>query len=207
MPFDFDDEDNHPAEQFDGPLLSVAARILLADFTATSGPHRFGGPLALEVRGDAPTPPALHRVLTLSLADPTLGLSIPGLSEFPLVYGFVFDGCKLTYRVNRDGEIQILEMSPRKPSPDWPYPNYPAAFSARRFALRADSQIEPDQVHELTWQDLAHIDPAHGVVAIVPPSPAYGLSLWGPSGDRERVQVIFEIDPATRTVVATNQCT
>lgn len=37
------------------------------------------------------------------------------------------------------------------------------------------------------------------------PSGAYGESLWG-AGDRELVQVIFEIDPRSRIVVAYNQC-
>lgn len=51
-----------------------------------------------------------------------------------------------------------------------------------------------------------HIDPAKGVVVIVPPSDDYGVSLWGDAGDAERVQVIFEIDPADGTVSASNQC-
>lgn len=123
----------------------------------------------------------------------------------PLVYGFVYDGCGLTYRLVGDIEIEVLEMSPRSSTPDWPYPKYPAAFPEKRFGLRDEGEIDPTQVHELTWQNIEVIDPAEGVVVIVPPSKRYGVSLWG-DGDEELVQVIFEVDPATRTVNAYNQC-
>ena len=62
MPFDFDDEDTHPAEQLEGPVVAVRARIRRADFAKRSGPHRFGGPLALDMGGVGANPPALHRV-------------------------------------------------------------------------------------------------------------------------------------------------
>lgn len=208
MPFDFDDEDDYPARQVVTPLVSVRGRILLADFAARSRPHRFGGALTLTVRGAAaPASGALHRLLTLSLDDPLLGFSLSGVTELPLVYGFTFDGCALKYRVNADAEIEMLQMRPRSPSNDWPYGGYPLAFPVQRFGLRDDGQIDPERVHELTWQDVTGIDPAKGVVAIVPPSKTYGVSLWGKSGDAEHVQVIFEIEPTAGTVSAYNQCT
>jgi hypothetical protein len=206
MPFDFDDDDAHPAEQLDGPVVAVRARIGRADFSVRDGPHRFGGPLALDVRGVPGKPPLLHRVLTLSARDPRLGFSIDGVTDLPLVYGFVFDGCRLTYRVTGDAGIEMVGMSPRSPMAGWPYPKYPAAFPEKRFGLRDDGAIEPDQVHQLTWQNVAGIDPADGVVVIVPPSERYGVSLWGEDGDASLVQVIFEVDPAARTVSAYNQC-
>jgi len=205
MPFDFDDDDKMPVEQMKGPVLAVRARVRLADFAAKAGPHRFGGPLAIEVCGADGKTPALHRVLTLSLSDPLLGFSIRGVAELPLVYGFVYDGCRLKYRVTSDRQIEMLEMSPTSPSANWPYAKYPAAFPERRFGLRDDGEIEPDQVDELTWQGVSEIEPAKGVVAIVPPSKKYGISLWG-DGDDELVQVVFEIDPKAGTVVAGNQC-
>ena len=206
MPFSFDDEDTLPAEQLEGPVVSVRARIGLADFKVTSGPHRFGGPLALDVGGVAGGAPLVHRVLTLSLDDPLLGPPAPGLRELPLVYGFVYDGCRLKYRVTGDRRIEVMEMTPRTPAADWPYPGFPVSLPPRRFALRDEGPVEPEQVHQLTWQDVQGIDPAEGWVAIVPPSRSYGVSLWGKSGDAEMVQVIFEYDPATRVVSAYNQC-
>lgn len=205
MPFNFDDADVMPVEQLIGPVLAVRAKVRLADFAATAGPHRFGGPLALDIRGAGARPPVLHRVLTLALSDPLLGLAIDGLSELPLIYGFTYDGCRLKYRVTAHRQIELLEMHPQHPSADWPYPGYPAAFAERRFGLRDDGEIEPDQVHELTWQGVETIDPADGVIAIVPPTDQYGASLWG-DGDDELVQVVFEVDADARTVLAYNQC-
>lgn len=74
MPFDFsDDADTHPAEQVKDPVVAVRGRMRAADFSNKAGPHRFGGPLGLDVRGNGGRAPALHRVLSLSLADPMLG--------------------------------------------------------------------------------------------------------------------------------------
>ena len=204
MPFDFDD-DQMPVEQVKGPVLAVRAHVRVADFGSKAGLHRFGGPLELDVRATGGQSPALHRVLTLSLNDPLLGFQIDGVTEIPLVYRFVYDGCELKYHVAGDRHIEVLAMSPRSPSADWPYSSYPSAFPEKRFGLRDDGEIEPEQVHELTWQGVVGIDPAEGVVAIVPPSEEYGVSLWG-DGDDELVQVIFEIDPRARTVAAYNQC-
>ena len=205
MPFDFDDDDTMPVEQLKGPVLAVRARVRLADFRANSGAHRFGGPLAMQIGGAVAEPPILNRVLTLSLSDPLVGLSIADLAELPLVYGFTYSGCRLKYRVASDSRIELLEMSPGAPSADWPYTAYPTTFPEKRFGLRDDGTIEPEQVHELTWQGVRSIDPAEGVVAIVPPSKKYGVSLWG-DGDDELVQVVFEIDPKARTVAVYNQC-
>ena len=205
MPFDFED-DYSLAGKLKGPVVSVCARIRVGDFAAKSNPHRFGGALSLDIRGTAVDAPALHRVLTLALGDPLLGFSIEGMTVLPLVYGFVYDGCRLKYRLVDDGRIEVLQIHPRSPTAEWPYPRYPAAFRERRFGLRDDGTIEPDQVHALTWQHVEGMDPAKGVVIIVPPSEDYGVSLWGEDGDAERVQVIFEVDPAARTVAAYNQC-
>lgn len=206
MPFDFDDPGTLPVEQLTVPVLSVQARLRSADFAQARGLHRFGGPLGLEVRGAARgKPPVLHRVLTLSLSDPLLGFDMHGLNELPLVYGFVYDGCRMTYRVGSDRQIELLGMTPTSPAADWPYAGYPSAFPEKRFGLRDEGAIEPERVHELTWQGVEGIDPADGVVAIVPPSDAYGVSLWG-AGDEELVQVVFEIDQHARTVTAYNQC-
>lgn len=206
MPFDFDDDERLPVEQLTTPVIAVRARILLADFRSRAGLHKFGGPLALDVLSGATRAPTLHRVLTLDLTDPLLGFSIDGVGELPLVYGFVHDGCRLRYRIVADGQIELLEAPAGAPASDWPYANYPAAFSEKRFSLIDDGAIEPDQVEELTWQGIEKLDLAEGVVALVPPSTSYGLSLWGEDGDDELVQVVFGIDPNQRIITAYNQC-
>jgi hypothetical protein len=203
MPIDFDDEERLPPEQFDLPLVCVRGEIAVADFSASGGLHRFGGPLGLDVRKGGP----LQRVLTLSLKDPMLADVMPKVAELPLVYGFTFNGCRVEYRVVDDGRIEVVQMTPGKPSRDWPYARYPAAFPQRRFGLRSEGRVEPDRVSELAWQGVEHADAGAILVAIVPPNEIYGVSLWGEDGDAEGVQVVFEVDPATGTVTAYNQCT
>lgn len=123
--------------------------------------------------------PALHRVLTLAMSDPLLQFRIDGVAELPLVYGFVYDGCELKYRVVSAGKIEMLEMTPKAPAANWPYARYPPSFPEKRFGLRDEGKIDPEQVDELTWQGVTGMNPAKGVVAIVPPSKKYGVSLWG----------------------------
>ena len=220
MPFDFEDEDTLPAEQMNGPVVVSRGSVRVADFSTGAGPHVFGGPFGLTLQPAQTNPvkriagivrslvgvrPLLHRVLTLDLTDPILRLHIDGLSRLPLVYGFVYDGCRLKYRVTADDAIELLEMNRQARAADWPYADYPEAFAARPFTLKNDGEIEPAQVSERTWQGINEIDPSTGIVAIVPPSSQYGVSLWG-DGDDELVQVVFEIDPASRTVTAYNQC-
>lgn len=93
-------------------------------------------------------------MLTLSQRDPNLGSAIPGVTELPLVYGFTLNGCRLRYKLVADGQVELLELNPSVPTSGWPYKNYPAAFPEKRFALLDDGQIEPDEVDQLTWQNL-----------------------------------------------------
>ena len=71
-------------------------------------------------------------------------------------------------------------------------------------ALSRPEQLTLEQVSELTWQG---IDDAteRAAVVVVPPSDAYGVSLWG-EGDAEEVQVVFRIETATGIVSVSNQC-
>ena len=50
----------------------------------------------------------------------------------------------------------------------------------------------------------------NGVVratVVVPPNDAYGVSLWGNSGDANQVQSIFRVNLKTLVVEAWNECT
>lgn len=209
MPFDFDDEDTSPPERMKSPVLCVRTRVRIADLSAKGGLHRFGGPLALEVRGAPQETPPLHRVVTLSLADPLVGLEMKGISELPLVYGFVFDGCRMKYRVVSNDVIEILELDPSEPSDDWPYERFPRTLPTKHFAWIDEGSIDPEHVEELSWQGFDgfdDFDPNKSVVLIVPECTDYGVSLWGGEGDGGLIQVIFEVDPKQRVVAVYNVC-
>ena len=45
------------------------------------------------------------------------------------------------------------------------------------------------------------------LILVVPPNPMMGVTLWGPDGDAEEVQIIFRYNSKTGTLVAQNACT
>jgi hypothetical protein len=168
--------------------------------------HTFGGPLGLSVRGIPKNQWPLHRLVTLDLHDNRLNISFPNAASLPLLYGFAYDGCLLDYQVVSDAEARIVELTPRLPSREWPYKDYPDHFAARPVALGERKRISRKMVTRLTWQGLDD-EAADQLVVVVRPSDSFGVSLWGESGDAEEVEVIFCIAPETGRVSASNQCT
>lgn len=167
----------------------------------------YGGPLTQTVSGRPFGPARLHHVASLSAASlPFLGAPPRYVFNLPLVYGFRFDGCELTYRF-APNELEVLRISPDKSSEDWPYLDYPpllpyipveaeppvtqtwAAF-ASQFGIFSDAGEQPAEL-----------------VAVVPPAFLIGQSLWGRDGDLEGVFIVFECDIARGLVRSFNVCT
>ncbi len=90
-------------------IFHQAARAI-SELVRGSGPfrHVFGGP----ARHEGATRPGASRpaylVFDLDLADPGLGLDLPGLSRLPLYYRFVWDDTLVAYRVLSDERIEFL---------------------------------------------------------------------------------------------------
>ena len=152
--------------------------------------HTFGGPLGLSVRGFPTNQRPLHRLVTLDLQDSRLNISLPNATSLPLLYGFAYDGCLLDYQVVSDAEVRITELTPRLPSIEWPYKDYPDHFAAQPVALGERRRISRKMVTALTWQGLDD-EAADQLVVVVRPSKSFGVSLWGETGDAEEVEVIF----------------
>src|SRR5205814_5153798 len=127
-----------------------------------------------------------------------------GGGDIQLYYGLTYSGCELRY-TNSSVSIELLDIRPDAPSPDWPYRNYPPHLPY--FPLKTD-RVEDcsfENFCELSCQPLQ--EPSYTeVVIIVPPSPILGVSMWGPSGDMECAQIIFRYDLATHIAHGTNQC-
>jgi hypothetical protein len=168
--------------------------------------HTFGGPLDLSVRGFPTNRRPLHRLLTLDLRDSRLNISLPGATMLHLLYGFAYDCCLLDYQVVSDSEVRVIEMTPRRPTRNWPYEDYPEHYAVRPVALRDRKPISDKNMTRLTWQGL-DAEAAEQLVIVVRPSNSFGVSLWGESGDAEEVEVIFRVSPETGRVSASNQCT
>lgn len=109
-------------------------------FSLTAGTsrynHTFGGPPQHEGVTPRGGKVPLHLLYMLDLADPAVGLNLPGLTRLPLYYGFVYGGSAVSYRLVSDTKIRILEMNTPKAEEDFPYRDYPRQFGQRTVRLR-----------------------------------------------------------------------
>ena len=165
---------------------------------------RFGGPPHETFNGLRPGQCPLHHVLTIAAREvPPLGLS--GESRVPFFYGMRYEGCRLSYRLDRYSNCKLLNLEPPRPTPDWPYPDYPPflQYIPLRLARRRPSTSEA--FAKFVCQPITI--KRKTLTVIVPPLFVGGVSMWGPEGDGEGVQIIFEYGLESRTVEAFNRCT
>jgi hypothetical protein len=171
-------------------------------------PFTFGGPFEGTQRfsrGPRADPP-LHMVASLSLGRiPKLGKRYGFQPELPLIYGFIYSGCEIKYRMKITGTIEILKLSPTTSCDDFPYKNYPPILPYVPLKISEPRRCTYSKfVEEIP--NMAEKQPAELIVAVPPPA-TLGFSLWGPMGDAEGVVVVFECSVADRTVRAYNVCT
>jgi hypothetical protein len=159
--------------------------------------------------------PVPHRVVTLNLNDPDLGkLDTDNTwwpDRLPLIYAYRVSGCRIKYEWLSSGDLQLVEREGHPDQRDWPYRDYPVMFPTAPLVALPPQHIPWRQLEwdedwfGLTWQDSRPSESE--MLLVVPPNDAYGVSLWGQSGDLERVQTIFRINLRDRIVEAWNECT
>ncbi len=180
-----------------------------AYFLERSNKHQasyFGGPIepAVAFTGVQHGPRKLHHILTLDGNCFGPMWHVPGGHHLYLVYGMCYGGGGLTYR-SKLHEIEILEMNPTESSPDWPYPCFPELLPYVPMRLQACVDCSLEEFSQVSRQPLELI--SSEAVVIVPPSPVLGVSLWGPSGDAEGVQIVFRcVIERHGIVMASNHC-
>jgi len=196
------------------PTVIFPDRILRSSFTGEGrNRHRFGGPVEVSIKPWPRSAPRPHCVMRVDLDDPTLGLcweDTPVATKIPLIYGFRIDGCRLTYRVRRSNELEVMKLEGGRPK-DWPYSDYPAVFPTVPLYFESAKPLDWNKLEDdEDWVGLTRQDarPAKGeMLVVVPPNDAYGVSLWGNSGDANQVQSIFRVNLKTLVVEAWNECT
>jgi hypothetical protein len=124
----------------------------------------------------------------------------------PLFYGLTYSGCTLRYCKTSASSMELLEMEPTSSSGDFPYPDYPTLLPYLPLRIAKTHRCQFSEFSELSCQPHWQVEPS-SLVVLVPPSPILGMSLWGPSGDAEYVQIVFECDVARGIIRAFNQCT
>ena len=191
------------------PTLIFPVGLTRATFSGSDrNRHRLGGPLELDIehwprRGHSP-----HRIATLDPMDPAFGLGTRYHSPIPLIYGLQISGCRLRYQLNGHRKVKIQECQ-GQPAKNWPYAGYPEMLPTVPLHFQAPEPIdwkaleEDEDFHGLTNQDSR--PKANEVLLVVPPNDTYGVSLWGLSGDRERVQIVFRINLDSFSVEAWNE--
>jgi len=170
--------------------------------------HRFGGPLELDIKGWPKRHPQPHRLATLFLSDPACGLNTSHYAHIPLIYGFELDGCRLKYRVSVSRRLEVTECQGQREK-DWPYAGYPIMFPTLPLYFQAPKSIDWKELESNEdWSGLTRQDSRPGpneVLVVVPSNDAYGVSLWGWSGDRNGTQVVFRVNLESLIVEAWNE--
>lgn len=165
----------------------------------------FGGPGDFEVTGLKHGPRPLHHIATIATRD--LGVEKTGLGfSIPFYYGMRFDGGSVNYKNSAYSEIEVTAMSPSESSDDWPCPGFPDLLPYIPLKVGACEEMDVEEFSEYVMQG---VDPTNEdvLILVVPPNPRMGVSMWGPAGDAEEVQIIFNCDVAKGTVEAYNACT
>ena len=161
----------------------------------------FGGPLHATISGQPFGPRPLHLVACLG------GRHIPALNshrliELPLIYGFYYDGCGLSYRVDYAHAIEVLGIDPATSSDEWPYPNFPPLLPYVPLRLDDTPQRESYDTFAERFPNMPERQTADLIVAVPPPA-TVGLSLWG-CGDWDDVTIVFECNLKDQQVRARN---
>jgi len=188
---------------FKTPAIYHRERVFFTDLVDAAGArHWFGGNLDLDIMplGDH----ALHRIVTLDLTDPQLGIAAPDdLRQLPLVFGCRVEACAFTYVVPSPRQIRIKRDWIMSATEDWPYPDYPDVLPRLGLRLREPVAMTLDAFSEYTHQGLDFAD-ADELIIVVPSVEDYGgVSLHGEHG--WGVQIMFYFTMADRTVDVEHQ--
>jgi hypothetical protein len=116
-----------------------------------------------------------------------------------------FDGCSMEYKTNWRA-IEITKMEPTVSSDEWPYPDYPVHLSYVPLEVKGNRECSLKEFSDSVMQGIDRTSDSE-VIVIVPPNPDLRMSIWGPSGDLNDVQIIFRYDSATGITKAYNACT
>jgi hypothetical protein len=163
-------------------------------------PSVFGGPMKIELSGIHHGPKPLHMIARLArehFAPPNES----HLFDIPLIYGMCYDGCRMEYRVDVVGNIELLKLRPTQSSDDWPYLHFPILLPYVPLQIGHTRRCSYAEFAQ-TFPNMPDQQPSELVVAVPPPA-TLGVSLWG-IGDDEDVTILFECDLSDRVVYASN---
>jgi len=131
---------------------------------------------------------------------------IPFGTQIPLLYGLTFDGCAMEYKRVSFNELEVTKMSTTESSEDFPYPYYPLYLPYIHLEVKEQRDCSLEEFSKSVMQGIKSTENSE-LIVVVPVNPELRMSVWGPSGDAESVQIIFRCDIRTGVVKAYNACT
>ncbi len=164
----------------------------------------FGGPCDFYIDGIEFGPSHVHHIATISNND--LGIHNYDLGfKSPFIYGMCFDGCALSYKRTANSAIEITSIEPSQSTDGWPYNGYPPLLPYLQLRVEERQKMPLTEFSEAVMQGIDSLE-EHELILIVPTNPLMEASLWGPSGDKEEVQIIYIYNTETGVIEAYNAC-
>jgi len=189
--------ENYPYAFYQGRVVTFKSSLRMAT-------SYFGGPGQFVIRGKKHGPRPLHHIVTLWIRD----IEVPCSHGFviPFFYGLSFEGCDLEYKRVAHSAIEVTEISPSKSSHDWPYDNYPYQLPYIRLEVREKHECSLSEFSDSVMQGIKTVADAE-LIVVVPANPELRMSIWGPAGDAEQVQMVFRYDTGSCVTRAYSACT
>ncbi len=148
----------------------------------------------------------IHHLMTLDLSSLDIDSNQSKSSKIPFLYGFIYDSCQMKYQI-ADREIsKITHYQPIQKYADFPYSGYPSTFPVSQITLSNITHLTKELMEDIFLESKKMPELTNKFLAVVPPNPKYGVSLWGEEGDAEHVQVVFLVDLINNTITVENQC-
>ncbi len=197
-------------EQF--PYLHYRGRLTTFARSEVTAKSYFGGPGQLAIRSAKQDPITLHHLATISTSDMGINDSRYGYS-IPFYYGMCYEDCDLSYKlppytieVASSPWIDITLINPKKSSKDWPYTDYPKLLPYIPLKIKDTIEMPIEIFSENVMQGIETLSDDE-LVFVIPPNSQMGVSLWGPMGDSENVQIVFIYNLKTGSMRTYNACT
>jgi hypothetical protein len=109
--------------------------------------HMFGGAADYAGLQAYPRQPAVHLLFRLNLADPAVGVILPGVEWLPLLCAIRYGACDLGYRVVSNREVKILHQREKKAWDRFPYDGYPEKLEVQPVTL-TEGSYDPGKVSD-----------------------------------------------------------
>lgn len=196
------------------PVVFTGSTAVYFEPTTHLGSAYFGGPLEQEFDGLSFGPEPLHRIFTFSPAGmpQPKGNNLQG--RMSLFFGMRYQSCQLVYDVEVAGAVNaqvindwdrktsVTAMRPTASNPNWPYQSYPVLLPYVRMKERERTEMAPEEFAEQHIQGGLPELTAADMCIVVPPVSAFGVSMWGPTGDDAGSQIVFRYGYRTNEIRA-----